>query len=51
MNEVDREQFEKFLHDWKGSSGHERANKDSFFRDLCDALGVERPPAKVAFPR
>ncbi len=50
MNEVDREQVEKFLHDWKGSSGHERANKDSFFRDLCDALGVERPPAKGKIP-
>lgn len=40
---------------WSGSSGAERANKDSFVHDLCDALGVPHPtpttgdPAKSLF--
>ena len=26
-----------FLERWKGSAGNERANKDSFLRDFCEA--------------
>ncbi|HAZ46133.1 MAG TPA: class I SAM-dependent DNA methyltransferase [Cyanobacteria bacterium UBA11369] len=50
MNEVERQRVEKFLEKWLGSTGQERANKDSFFLDFCDALGVERPPAKGSVP-
>jgi len=32
-----------FLNHWREAAGAERANKDSFLLDLCDALGVERP--------
>ena len=46
MNEVERQRVEQFLEKWLGTSGEERANKDSFFLDFCDALAVERPPAK-----
>lgn len=50
MNECDRQRVEIFLAKWQGTSGHERANKDAFFLDLCEALGVERPPAKGSIP-
>ena len=50
MNEIERQRVEKFLEKWLGSTGQERANKDSFFLDFCDALGVERPPAKGSVP-
>jgi hypothetical protein len=50
MNEVNQHQVEKFLTQWQGSSGNERANKDSFFRDLCETLGVEPPPPKNSIP-
>ncbi|MFB2876981.1 class I SAM-dependent DNA methyltransferase [Floridanema aerugineum] len=46
MNESDLQRVQEFLNRWQGSSGDERANKDSFFLDLCKALGVEPPPAK-----
>lgn len=46
MNESDLQRIQEFLKRWQGSSGDERANKDSFFLDLCKALGVEPPPAK-----
>ncbi len=36
--------LEDFLAKWLGKGGAERANKDSFLRDLCDVLGVEGPP-------
>ena len=32
-----------FVARWQASSGAERANKDLFFSELCDALGVPRP--------
>ncbi len=32
-----------FVEKWQGSSGAERANKDSSLRDLCEALGVPKP--------
>ncbi len=46
MNESDLARVQAFLSNWKGSSGDERANKDSFLRDLCVALGVVPPPPK-----
>lgn len=46
MNQLDRQRIEIFLKKWLGSEGDERANKDSFFVDLCKALGVEPPPPK-----
>lgn len=35
-----------FIAKWKESGASERANKDSFLRDLCDVLGVPHPDAK-----
>ncbi len=35
-----------FLERWKGSAGNERANKDSFLRDFCEALGLPLPEPK-----
>ncbi len=35
--------IDDFLAKWLGSEGSERANKDSFFRDLCAILGVNSP--------
>lgn len=34
-----------FIARWNGSEQAERANYVSFLNDLCDVLGVERPPA------
>jgi hypothetical protein len=46
MNEADRQRVQDFLNEWQGSQRNERANYQGFFRDLCDALGVARPPPK-----
>lgn len=46
MDESDLQRVQEFLKRWQGLSGDERANKDSFFLDLCKALDVEPPPAK-----
>lgn len=46
MNESDRQRVQQFLATWQGSQGNERANYQGFFLDLCDALGVDRPPPK-----
>ncbi len=46
MNEADRQRVQQFLATWQGSQGNERANYQGFFLDLCDALGVDRPPPK-----
>lgn len=46
MNESDRQRAQQFIETWKGSQGNERANYQGFFLDLCDALGVDRPPPK-----
>jgi len=32
-----------FIARWSVSGDAERANKDSFLKELCDELGVERP--------
>ena len=39
-----------FVSKWQGSAGDERANKDSFLRDFCEALGLDRPGPKDASP-
>ncbi len=36
----------EFLSRWSGSAGSERAHAQPFFLDLCDVLGVDRPPAQ-----
>ncbi|HEY9907513.1 MAG TPA: DNA methyltransferase, partial [Thermosynechococcaceae cyanobacterium] len=50
MDGADRQRVQKFLKTWKGSQGNERANYQGFFLDLCDALGVDRPPPKGNIP-
>ncbi len=40
-----------FIAKWKDSGASERANKDSFLRDLCDVLGVAHPDAKTGDPQ
>lgn len=39
-----------FIEKWRQSSASERANKDSFLRDLCDVLGVPHPDPATADP-
>lgn len=39
-----------FIAKWKDSGASERANKDSFLRDLCDVLEVPHPDAKTGDP-
>lgn len=46
MKPADRGRVEAFLGKWQGSEGNERANYQTFFGDLCRALGVEEPPPK-----
>ena len=46
MNDRDRTNIQGFLAKWQGSQGNERANYQTFFDDLCGALGVERPIPK-----
>ena len=46
MNSKDQSRIEQFIERWQGSSGNETANSQPFFMDLCDALGVDRPPDK-----
>ena len=46
MDDGDRARIETFLTTWQDSQGNERANYQTFFVDLCDALGVDRPPPK-----
>ena len=40
-----------FIKKWKGSAGNERANKDAFLLDLCEALEIEPPGPKDQSPR
>ncbi|MFN9468705.1 MAG: DNA methyltransferase [Pseudanabaena sp.] len=46
MDDRDRTNIQVFLAKWQGSQGNERANYQTFFDDLCVALGVERPIPK-----
>ena len=39
-----------FIDRWRQSGASERANKDSFLRDLCDALGVPHPDPATGDP-
>jgi hypothetical protein len=41
---------ERFITKWSGSGGAERANKDSFLNELCDALDVPRPDVATGDP-
>jgi hypothetical protein len=36
-------ELQKFIERWSASEAPERANKDLFFTELCDLLGVPRP--------
>ena len=36
--------LQAFADKWKGSEGAERSSSQQFLLELCDALGVERPP-------
>jgi hypothetical protein len=45
-----RGRIQQFLSKWQGSQGNERANYQGFFLDLCEALGVDRPPPKGNIP-
>jgi hypothetical protein len=45
-----RDRIQQFLSKWQGSQGNERANYQGFFLDLCEALGVDRPPPKGNIP-
>lgn len=40
----------EFIAKWQGSAGDERANKDSFLREFCEALGLDTPGPKDASP-
>ncbi|MES2641068.1 MAG: DNA methyltransferase [Myxococcota bacterium] len=42
--------FDKLISMWSVSGSSERANKDGFLRDLCDALGVTRPDPTTGDP-
>lgn len=50
MNEADKQRVQAFLEKWQGSKGNERANYQTFFGDLCVALGVDSPPPKGNVP-
>jgi hypothetical protein len=39
----DPARIEEFVRRWASSSGHERRHKDSFFGEMCRALGVDPP--------
>ena len=39
-----------FIERWSRSSAAERANKDAFLLELCEALGVERPKPMTGVP-
>jgi hypothetical protein len=41
-----RQRVQAFIDKWQDSEGNERANYQTFFGDLCMALGVESPPPK-----
>jgi len=50
VSDVVKQRVEQFLSKWQGSEGNERANYQSFFGDLCIALGVDGPPPKGSVP-
>lgn len=43
-------EISSFIDKWKQSGASERANKDSFLRDLCDVLGVPHPDPATGDP-
>lgn len=46
MDTVAQARIDAFITKWQGTGGNERANYQGFFLELCDALGVDRPPPK-----
>lgn len=46
MDDAAQQRIETFITKWQGTGGNERANYQGFFLELCDALGVDRPPPK-----
>jgi hypothetical protein len=42
--------IQAFVQKWKGSAGGERANKDAFLLDLCEALEIAPPGPKDQSP-
>lgn len=50
VSDETRKRVEAFINKWQDSEGNERANYQTFFGDLCVALGVESPPPKGSVP-
>ena len=44
MAPVHPDSIEAFIARWSAASGAERSNSQTFLAELCDVLGVERPP-------
>ena len=42
--------LDAFIEHWSKSGASERANKDSFLVDLCDAIEVPRPDPNTGDP-
>lgn len=42
--------LDTFIAKWSASEASERANKDAFLIELCDALGVPRPDPATGDP-
>jgi hypothetical protein len=51
MASVESEQVERFVGRWDGTERAERANYVSFLIELCDLIGVDRPPGAVGWRR
>ncbi|MBE9138108.1 DUF559 domain-containing protein [Nodosilinea sp. LEGE 07088] len=50
MTPDDTQRVVAFIDKWQDSEDNERANYQTFFGDLCIALGVEGPPPKGSTP-
>jgi hypothetical protein len=40
-------EVQQFIARWSASGASERANKDSYLKDLCDVLGVPHPEPRI----
>jgi MmeI, N-terminal domain len=47
MANAESEQVERFIGRWDSTEQAERANYVSFLIELCDLIGVDRPPGAV----
>lgn len=43
-------EIDHFIQRWRNTEAAERANKDSFLKELCQTLGVPQPDGKVQDP-